>query len=170
MKGFADHARLRESEAMRSARPRALSSWWAVGTNDLHPATRAGMNGEPEAVQLYDRSHKTEAKAHARRVPNLVGPVETPQHGLPLLFADAATSVADAHDGLVVAAYQLNVYPTAFGRKLDGIVNEVGDRLKQEIPVAAHAKPVLHVDAQVDILVLGDRLVDIAYLPQHFVQ
>ncbi len=80
---------------MRSARPRALSSWWAVGTNDLHPATRAGMSGEPEAVQLYDRSHKTEAKAHARHVPNLVGPVETPQHGFPFLFADAATGVAD---------------------------------------------------------------------------
>jgi len=53
------------------------------------------MSGEPEAVQLYDRSHKTEAKAHARHVPNLVGPVETPQHGFPFLFADAATGVAD---------------------------------------------------------------------------
>ncbi len=75
-----------------------------------------------------------------------------------------------AHDSFIVAAYQLNVHPTAFGRKLDGIVNEVGDRLKQEIPIAAHVKLVFHLGPQVDILVLRDRLIDIAYLAQHFVQ
>ena len=142
----------------------------AVRTNDLHPAARAGMNGQPEAMQLYDCSHKTEAEAHARRISDLVGTVKTPQHGLPLRFADAAIGIADAHDGFIVAAYQIDVDPTAFGRKLDGMVNEVGDRLKQEIPVAAHVKLVFRLDAQIDILVLRDRLVDIAHLPQYFVQ
>src|SRR6266481_8987407 len=111
-----------------------------VRTNDFHPAARPGMNGQPEAVQLYDRSHKIEAKAHAWRASDLVGTIEAPQHGLPILFADAATGIADPHDGFIVAACQLNVDPAAFGRKLDGIVDEVGDRLEQEIPVAAHTQ------------------------------
>jgi hypothetical protein len=33
-----------------------------VRTDDLQPATRPRMNGQPETVQLYDRSHKIEAK------------------------------------------------------------------------------------------------------------
>src|SRR6202042_1761298 len=44
------------------------------------------------------------------------------------------------------------------------------DRLQQQIPVTKHAQPVLYLDPQVDILVFGDRLVDIADLAQHFVQ
>src|SRR5260370_28794164 len=76
----------------------------AVGTNDLHPATLAGMNGQLKAVQLYDRSYKTEAKAHAWRISYLVGTVETPQHRLALLFADAAAGIRYAYDGFAVAA------------------------------------------------------------------
>ena len=56
------------------------------------------------------------------------------------------------------------------GRKFDGVVDEVGDRLDQQIAIAAHAEPMRHLDPQADILVLGDRFVDIADLAQHFVQ
>ena len=94
----------RQSKAMHDARRRTISYGLVVGTNDFNSATRAGMNDQSEAVQLYDGSHEAETKAHARRTPDLVGPVETPQHRLSLLFADAATGVADAYDGFVVAA------------------------------------------------------------------
>ena len=77
-------------------------------------------------MQLDDRRHKTEAKAHARHIADLVGTVETPQHGLALLIADTGTGIADPHDGFIAAAYQFNVDPAAFGRKLDGIVDEIG--------------------------------------------
>src|SRR5262249_50991497 len=128
------------------------------------------MNGQPETVELYDRSHQTKAKAQAWRISALFGPIETPQDRLPLLLADAAISIDDAHDDFTVAAYQFNVPPPTFWGKLDGIADEVGDRLKQEVPVAAHVKPMLRLDPQIDPPVLRDRLVHIANLPHHFLQ
>src|SRR4029077_2925487 len=65
---------------------------------------------------------------------------------------------------------KLDIHLARVGGKLDGIVNEIGDRLQKEIPIAAQVKPVTNVDPQVDILVFGDRLVDIADLAQHLVQ
>src|ERR1700752_398664 len=147
-----------------------LSGGSMVRTCNLQPATRPGMNCQREAVQLNDRSHEIEAKAHAWRASDLVGPVETAQHGLALLIADAGAGIADAHDGFIFAADQFNVDPAAFRRKLDGIVDEVGDRLEEEIPIAAYAQLLLHPDPQLDTLGFGNRFVDIAYLLQHFVQ
>ena len=74
-----------------------------VRTDDLQPATRPRMNGQPETVQLYDRSHKIEAKTHAWRTSDLVRPVETTQHGLPLLIVDAGSGIGDAHDSFIPA-------------------------------------------------------------------
>src|ERR1700710_1542417 len=76
----------------------------AVGTNNLQPAARAGVDRETKAVQLYDRGHQIEAEAHARRVSYLVGTIEAPQYRFALLFADAAAGIRDADDGFVVAA------------------------------------------------------------------
>src|SRR5690348_11446508 len=115
-----------------------------VWTDDLQPATRPRMNGKPEAVQLYDRSHKIEAKAHAWRASYLVGPVEATQHGLPLLIVDAGAGIGDAHDSFMVAAYQFNADSTPLRGKLDGIVDEVDDCLEEEIPIAAHVQSLLH--------------------------
>src|SRR5438309_43471 len=88
---------------------------------------RHGIYRQPKTVQLYDRSHKIEAKAYAWRASDLVGAVETTQHGLALLIVDAGAGITHAHDGFIVAAYQFNVDPAAFRRKLDGIVDKVGD-------------------------------------------
>jgi hypothetical protein len=49
------------------------------------------------------------------------------------------------------------------------LLTRVGDCLEQEIPVAARARLLLHSGPQIDALVLGDRFVDVTYLPQHFV-
>ena len=70
----------------------------------------------------------------------------------------------------LLAAFQFDADPAAFRRELDGVVNEVGDRLKQQIPVAEHVKAVFHLGSQIDVLVLRDRLVQVADLAQHFVQ
>ena len=85
----------RRSRSRSSSHVQAAHVW----AGDLHPAPRAGMNGQPEAVQLDDGSHEIETKPDARRIADLVGPVEPPQHRLALLFADAGTGVRDAHDG-----------------------------------------------------------------------
>src|ERR1700675_1961720 len=127
--------RFRFSYQRTAASPR-LRVW----ANDLHPAAGSRVDREPKAVQLHDRSHQIEAKTDARRVSHLVGTIEASQHDLALLLADAGTGIGDAHDGLVVAAYQFNAHLAAFGRELDGVVDEVSDRLEQQIPVSGHVK------------------------------
>src|ERR1700710_3104618 len=97
-------------------------------------------------MQLYDRGHQIEAKAHARRVSYFVGTIEPPQHRVALLFADAGAGVCNAYDGFVVAAQQFDLYLAALRRKLDGIVDKIGDSLEQEVAVAAYAQPVPHLD------------------------
>src|ERR1700680_1146608 len=37
---------------------------FAVGTNNLHAAARAGVDRQPKSVQLYDRGYQIQAKTH----------------------------------------------------------------------------------------------------------
>ena len=69
------------------------------------------MNGQPEAVQLDDGGHEIETKPDAPRIADLVRPVEPPQHGLALLFADARAGIRNADDGFAVAAFQFDARP-----------------------------------------------------------
>src|ERR1700742_3734828 len=123
MLGLADTTHL-------SFRSRRIAIWSRVRANDLDSATGPGMNQQPKAVQLRDRGHQIEAKANSRRAPRLLRTIETPQHDLTLLLADAGPAVGDTHDGTVVAPRQFEAHFAAFGGELDGVVNEVGDRLE----------------------------------------
>src|SRR3982074_2682357 len=88
-----------------------------VRTNNLQPTTLAGVDHETKAVQLYDRGHQMQAKAHTRRTSDLVGAVEAPQHSLALLLTDAGSGIGHAHDGFAFAPQQLDIHLPAFGRK-----------------------------------------------------
>src|SRR6478672_6954319 len=135
----------------RSAARRGSGIW----TDNLQPAAGARMNGKPEAVQLDDSYHEVETESDARRVTHLVGTIEAPQYGLALLFADAGAGIGHAHDGLAVIAQQAHIDSASVGRELDRIVDQVGDRLDQQIPVATHIEILFDVNPQGDILVLG---------------
>src|SRR5512140_302359 len=154
----------------RTPRPARHSALLAVGTDDVDAAAGTCVNDQPKTVQPDDGRHQVQAKPHARCAPDLVRPVEAPQHGLALLFADAAAAIGHAYDDLAAGARQLDAHLAAFGRELDGVVDEVGDRLEQKIAVATHAEPVARLDPQGDILVLGNRLVEVADLAQHLLQ
>jgi hypothetical protein len=126
------------------------------------------VDRETKAVQLYDRGHQAKAQSDSRRIPDLVGAVETPQYRLTLMLADAATGVGHPHDGFVIVTRQLYGDLAALRGKFDGVVDEVRDGLEQEIPVTSDVSPLPHLDPQLDILVFRDRLVEIAYLAQYF--
>src|SRR4051812_16330522 len=101
-------------------------------------------------MQLHDGGDEAEAKTDARRISNLVGAVKSPQHGFALLFADAGPAIVHAHDGLVSAAAQPYVYPSALRRELDGVVDKVGDRFDQQVAIAAHGERMRRLDMQDD--------------------
>src|SRR5260221_13125547 len=75
-------ARASSADGLPRGGPSRLFCSFAVGTNNLHPAAWAGVNRQPEAVQLHDRGYQIHAKTHAGRISDLVGAIETPQHGL----------------------------------------------------------------------------------------
>src|SRR5947209_10541238 len=81
----------------------------------------------------------------------------------------AAAGICNAYNSFVIGFCQFDVYAAAFRRELNGIVDKVSDRLKQQITVAAHGGPVFQIDQQFNVLVLRDRFVDITHLPQQFV-
>src|SRR6186713_1108162 len=141
-----------------------------IRANDLHPAARAGVDDQAKSVQFDDGRNQIEPKADAGRAANLVGAIESAQHRFMFLFADSWTRIRHAQDGLVLAAQQLELDAAAPGRELDSVVDEVGNRLQQQVPIAAHMRRARGHRAQRDLLVFGDRLVDVADLAQHFAQ
>src|SRR5262245_10945890 len=94
----------------------------------------------------------------------LVGAIEASRDDVALARAKAGAAVADAHNGFAGKAHQGELYSAALGRELDGVVDQIGDRLEQEVPVAAHRGFDCRCDLERNALVLGDRLVKIAHL------
>src|SRR3954468_8397066 len=111
-----------------------------IGANDLDPASRTGVDDQAKSMQLHDGRNQVQPEANARRVANLVRAIEPAQHGLLLLIADTGARIRHPQDGFTLTAQQLELDAAAPGRELDGVVDEVGDRLQQQVPIAAHIK------------------------------
>src|SRR3954465_10810705 len=113
-------------------------SIWSIRAGNFHLATRSGADRQAEAVQLYNRSDKIETKADTRRISYLVGAIKSPQHGFPFLFSDAAAGIGDANHGVAAVTEQLDAHHAAFRRKFNRVVDQIGNRLDQQVTVAAH--------------------------------
>src|SRR5262245_29423829 len=128
------------------------------------------MDPQPEAVRPDVGSDEVEPQAHAGRAPYLVGPVEPAQHGLALLLGDPCARVGHAHDAAPAIAQQLEVDAAAFRREFDGVVDEIGDSLHQQVAIAAYRRLTRNPDAKGDALALGDRLVEVEHLPKQLTE
>ena len=84
-----------------------------IRANDLHPASRAGVDDQTKSVQFDDGRNQIEPEADAGRAANLVGAIESAQHRFMFLFADSRTRIRHAQDGLALAAriHQTDVPP-----------------------------------------------------------
>ena len=131
------------------------------GTTDLNHAAGSGHNIQAKAVQSYDRGNEIEAEPQTSRVSRLVGPVEPPEHGLAFVFADPGSGILHAHDGFTLAGNEPDLHPSARRRKLDGIVDQIGHRLHQQVPVTVHVEFPCRMNQQGNSLVLRYRLVHI---------
>ena len=60
-------------------------------------------------MQLGDRRYEVQPKADAWSVADLVGAIESPQHGFDLLLIDPESRVGHAHDRLPVLSRELDI-------------------------------------------------------------
>src|SRR6266700_3690598 len=131
---------------------------------DLDHEAGTGCHCEAESMQLDDRRHEAQPESHAPRPAAPVGAIEAPGHQLALLLADARAGVAHLHDTFAIAAVEAEPDMPSCGRELDRVVDEIRDRFEQKIAVALHDRAVVDIDRERDVLLLGDRLVEVADL------
>lgn len=120
-------------------------------TDNLDDETRAGFYREPKAVQLEDRRDQAETESDSLRLPASVRTVEAADHDIALLFADARSRVADAHDAFAGPVQQRQLHLSALRREFHGVVDEVRDRFEKEIAIAVHRRRIADMDAERDL-------------------
>ena len=91
-------------------------------------------------MQLSDGRDKTETEAIARAASAALDPVESLEDVLALLEGNARPTISDRDRGTVVVVLHRDL-DIASPAVLDGIVDEVGDRVEQEIPIAKDGHP-----------------------------
>ena len=94
------------------------------------------LHVDPSPMQLSDGSDKAQTKAMAWAAPASLDPVESLENVLALLERNAGPTISDRNRGALVFVTNRDLDIPAAVR--DGIVDEIGDRVEQEIPVAIH--------------------------------
>jgi hypothetical protein len=121
-------------------------------------------------MQPCDGGDEAEAKAAARRAPALFDPVESPQHRVPLRFGNARARIADLDAETVFTAHGAQRDPSAGRRELDGVIDEIADRLEQQARVAGHfgaGGGNVVLDRKQDTLPFGYRFVEFGHVGRH---
>ena len=82
-------------------------------------------------MQLCDGGDQAQAEPTARRAPALLDPMEPPQHRIPLRFGNAGARIADLDAETILSAQYAQPDLPAGRGELDGVIDEVADRLEQ---------------------------------------
>ena len=90
-----------------------------------------------------------------------VQPHETLQHPRPVPCGNTRPVVGDRDDRTAGGALDLETHLTPRRRVLDGVVEQIGQRLRQQVPVRAHLQSWGAAILQAQVFVLGGRPVEI---------
>src|SRR5689334_3857525 len=127
--------------------------------NDFDHAVRTGRYRHPEAVQLDDGIHQAQSKTYAVRPATVVRTVKPPSNEVTLTSTDAGSAVTDAYRAFAPTMGQCEFDESVLRSKLYGVVDQVSDRLEQQVTIAAHDRLDIRRHFESDPLVLRDRLV-----------
>lgn len=83
-------------------------------------------------MQVGHRLRHRQPKARTRHIACAFATIEPLQHGDPLVGRDAGTVVDDRDPRTIRTLTHTNHHPSALTRKLDGIVNEIDQRLEHQ--------------------------------------
>src|SRR6476646_179153 len=114
-------------------------------------------------MQARDRLHKAQTEAGAGLGAALLQAHETLQDALAIACRNAGAVVGDRDLNSVLVRMQLDRNGGVLGlrRILDGVVDEVGDRLPHELAVCREAAALGNVEGKLQPTLLRDRLVEL---------
>src|SRR5215470_1469894 len=124
---------------------------------------------EMRVMQPCHDGDEAQAQSTARGASASLDPVEALEHMRALLEGNARPSVGHGDRGLliVVPDRHLDIACTAVTY---GIVDEVGDRVEEQIPVPPHQYPARALELDVPTLLLGCRIEQLRHLAGHLVE
>src|SRR5690606_33282866 len=133
-----------------ASRPASASSTRRHGHEEPRAAALLALDPDAAAVRLDDAlgDGEAEADAAAARVAGLPEAVEEVRE---LIGRDAGPGVADLEAHLVAIAFDVDAHAPAFGRELDGVADEVAERLEQAVAVDADSGRLGLVAAQLEL-------------------
>src|SRR5689334_11481771 len=111
-------------------------------------------------VKVSDRFRQGEAKARAFIGPAGVEPAEAPASLVTPVGGDARPAIADLHTDLSTARLHVHLYRSARRTVADGVLDQVADRLRQELPMAEQRDwPARPIEFEARSSLLGQRVV-----------
>ena len=96
--------------------------------------------------------------------------MESPGNEIALGNRNAGATVVHAHNPLVAFTSKVKFHLTSLRRELHSVVDEIGDRLEQEIAIATHNDVRFGGNEEPYSLILGDGLIEIPDLPDEIPQ
>src|SRR5262249_31949944 len=127
------------------------------------------LHSDASPVRLSDGRDKAEAEAIARAVSAPLDPVEPLEDVRALFEGNARSMISDRNRGTVTAVPPRDL-DIAGPAMLDRIVDEVGNRVEQEIPVAKHGHPAVALELHATALLFGRGVEQLCDLAGDFIQ
>ncbi len=132
---------------------------------------RGRVRRDRETVHPGDRRDEAETEAVARGVAGGLGPVEAAKHLGPLGLRDARSAIRDHDRAAGLPRGVFHPHRAAGRGELHRVVDQVRDRLEQEVAVALDRRqPGRHGEGQCDVLVLRHRLEELRRLAHHLAE
>src|SRR3954469_201150 len=153
---FGKNLRLRPNLAVQS-----LVSGGPARASAFSHAPRTGRYRKPKSMERRDSVDETQAQPKSRLGTALVGTKKAPCNQFTVGGCDAGSGIADTNSIFIADPAKLQIDAPAFGRELDGIIDEIRNGLEQEIAISTHAALSTCLDRQCHAFVFRDRFIEI---------
>src|SRR3984957_20712167 len=94
------------------------------------------------------RGHDAKAEAVAGRATALLGAIEAPKYKVALISRNAGSVVRNGEDRAVLVSIGADSHQASHASVLDCVVHQIGDRIKEKVPVSEDFDRFISVDLQ----------------------
>src|ERR1700722_3492012 len=110
------------------------------------------------------RGHDAEPKAVAGRAAAFLGTIEALEYQVVLIRGNAGSVVRNREDRAVLAGVGADPHQASLASVLDCVVDQIGDRIKEKVPVSEDFDRFLSVDLQTAASLLSGGVEEFGHL------